>query len=38
MTQNLGIAYSGAGNHERAVELLTESVELARASPAIRRT
>ena len=30
MAQNLGIAYSGAGNHERAVELLTESVELAR--------
>ena len=32
MTQNLGIAYSGAGNHERAVELLTESVELARGA------
>ena len=32
MTQNLGIAYSGAGNHERAVELLTESVELARVA------
>ncbi len=32
MTQNLGIAYSGAGNDERAVELLTESVELARVA------
>ena len=32
MTQNLGIAYSGVGNHERAVELLTESVELARVA------
>jgi hypothetical protein len=32
MTQNLGIAYSGAGNNERAVELLTESVELARVA------
>jgi predicted ATPase len=28
--QNLGIAHAGAGQHGRAVELLTESVELAR--------
>jgi tetratricopeptide (TPR) repeat protein len=28
--QNLGIAYSGAGQHERAIELLEESVVLAR--------
>ena len=30
MLQNLGIAHEGAGHHERAVELLTESVEFAR--------
>jgi predicted ATPase len=30
VTQNLGLAHSGAGEHERAIELLTESVVLAR--------
>jgi hypothetical protein len=30
MLQNLGIAHAGAGHHQRAVELLTESVALAR--------
>jgi len=30
LLQNLGIAYSGAGKHERAVALLSESVETAR--------
>ena len=30
MLQNLGIAHAGAGHRERAVELLTESVALAR--------
>jgi predicted ATPase/DNA-binding SARP family transcriptional activator len=29
-TQNLGLAHGGAGEHERAIELLGESVELAR--------
>jgi predicted ATPase/DNA-binding SARP family transcriptional activator len=29
-TQNLGIAHSGAGEHERAAELLAESIVLAR--------
>ena len=32
VTQNLGLAYSGAGRHDRAIELLDESVELARGS------
>ena len=31
-TQNLGLAYSGAGQHERAIELLDESVALARST------
>ena len=39
VTQNLGLAYSGAGQHERAIELLDESVVLARSTggPRARR-
>ena len=38
MLQNLGLAHDGAGNPERAIALLEESLAIARARRATRRT